>query len=423
MHRALLFPILFLIASCCSEPETVSPYSEQIHALLTQHADEGRFSGAALVSLNGKVILKKGYGFADQDKKIPNTPSTVFSMGSVSKLFTMAAVAKEIDRGALSLEDTLSKFIPDFPQGDRIKVSHLLFHKSGITDLFNDLPWDPGDCAKPISWENLIKKIKAHPLEFKPGSQVDYSNSGYQLLAYLVEKTSKKTFNEYMMEMIFSPAGMKDSFASFDHKSRNIATGYEENQPFPEIHLSHFVGCGHLFTTVEDLYKWVPENSSNLSLNAFSHGCAYGRGYGYRAAFVPMPRFGISIILLSNNLNAPMEILTGRIGTILLKDKVIELPTESLEPFTGEYVARVLNVVEQTADVGIVDDRLTMIIEGATRDPIFFDLHPLSEDTFMAGVQSDLQGIVVKFIKGEKQNAHRMDFDLFGVKFESARLD
>jgi CubicO group peptidase (beta-lactamase class C family) len=142
------------------------------------------FSGAVLVAQKGTIILSKGYGFANYEHDIPNTPQTKFRIASMTKPFTAAAIMRLQEKNLLSVHDLLSKYIPDYPNGDKITLHHLLTHTSGIPNYYKH--WDDvRNCSK---LEDLILAFKSWQSEFEPGSNYAYSNSNYSLLAYIIEK-------------------------------------------------------------------------------------------------------------------------------------------------------------------------------------------------------------------------------------------
>lgn len=433
MKKRLLFShaAILLLMACCSQsakdPTSSLPKSERIDAILAQYAERNEFAGAALISEGNEILVKKGYGLANQDKNIRNTPTTRFSMGSVSKLFTFAAVLLEQERGALNIEDTLAEYIPDYPQGDRIKIFHLMFHMSGIVDVANDLPWDPYEWLEPITIENLIEKFKNHPLEFDPGSRVEYSNSGYVLLAYIVEVSSGQSFKTYVEQNLFTPAGMKHSSAGGDRALPSQAIGYgryEENEPYPEVDPSYFIGSGNLFTTVEDLLLWYKVDYPAKTMNTFAHSAAYGRGYGYRAASVPIPSMDIVIILLSNYINAPMEAMVAEISTVLLADKTIELEAGDIDDYVGRYHAQVFGLVEHDTTVRREKNRLFMAVKsGFLQETRESELYPISSSRFLSKLDDNYEGVILTFHKDENGRAVRMTTDVHGFKFESVRME
>lgn len=220
------------------------------------------FNGSILIAKKGQVLLSKGYGMANYELDVPNTPQTKFHIASISKSFTATAILLLQERGLLNVSDKLTKYISDYPNGDKITIHHLLTHTSGIPDI-NQFP-DYNDKSKfPQTPASLIERFKQSPLNAQPGERYGYSNSNYNLLAFIIEKVSSKGFGDFLRENIFDPLGMKDTA----HDSRatalvkNRASGYVpagvdslENAPYLDWTIK--TGNGSLYSTVGDLYKW-----------------------------------------------------------------------------------------------------------------------------------------------------------------------
>ena len=394
--RRLIFSFVVisgLLGSCIQadtvptpDPATIS----RIDELITGYTEERGFSGSVLIAEKGFVVLNKGYGFADYEREIPNTPHTQFSTGSVTKLFTCAAIRMEADRGALTQDDTLAEYLPDYPRGDEITISQLLNHTSGIVDLFNDLGYDkPFYMDDPITIEELIERFKYEPLEFDPGTKSEYSNSGYALLAYIIEQTSGMSYNEYIEKEIFTPLEMNDSVTDWDKGFSNKALGYyspggRRSTPtkYPEVHHSHLVGAGNLFSTVKDLYLWYQALHGDEAWRPYNCGSHYGRGYGYRSAFIPLLASDVVVIILSNFWNAPLEDMVIKVEEILLEDDLIELDTAVLDSYAGEYHARLSDGRETTIRISRVGNHLIVNDIGSNFLGLF-SLYPISPERFI----------------------------------------
>jgi CubicO group peptidase (beta-lactamase class C family) len=394
------------------DPATIS----RIDELITGYTEEGEFSGSVLIVEKGFVVLNKGYGFADYEREIPNTPHTQFSVQSVTKVFTCAAIRMEADRGALTQDDTLAKYIPDYPRGDEITISQLLNHTSGIADLNNDLVYgNPIYMADPITIEELIERFKYEPLEFDPDTQYDYSNSGYVLLAYIIEQASGISYNEYIEKEIFTPIEMSDSVVDWDKAFSNLALGYYNPEgsstptKYPEVHHSHLVGTGNLFSTVEDMYLWYQALHGNDAWTPYDCGSAFGRGNGYRAAFIPIHGLDIVVIMLSNFWDAPLDRMVVDVEEILLEDDLIELDAAVLESYTGEYHALFPDGSETTIVISRVGEYLT-VSDIDSNLLGFFSLYPLSPDHFIMKSGS-LYGPLLDFRRDDSDKISQMIID------------
>ncbi|GJM30286.1 MAG: hypothetical protein DHS20C17_29210 [Cyclobacteriaceae bacterium] len=217
---------------------------------------------AVLIARDGEVLYEKGFGFANLKKNIMITPETEFRIGSVTKQFTAVAILKLQQEGKLSIDDKLSKFIPDYPRGDEVSIHHLLTHTSGIKSYTDKINFENKEVTKPIaSVEAHIESFKNDPYNFDPGETWSYNNSGYFLLGYIIEQVSGQSYHAYLNQAFFQPLGMKNT--GFHHKgislkNEAIGYGYKDGKAeiAPDWEMSWAGGAGALYSTVGDLYKW-----------------------------------------------------------------------------------------------------------------------------------------------------------------------
>ncbi len=217
---------------------------------------------AVAVIRDGRIIFQKGYGLASLEHRVPVTPKTVFNVGSISKQFTAAAVMLLADEGKLSLDDDIRKHLPDFPDYKQsITVRHLLHHISGIRDyealmVPANMPYDRN--YTPDELYSFI--IRQRALNFAPGAEFSYSNSGYVLLARIVKTVSGKSLGEFCRERVFRPLGMENTrfYEKMHEVIPNRATGYDRDGDGYIAGLLdiYTVGASNLCTTLEDLARW-----------------------------------------------------------------------------------------------------------------------------------------------------------------------
>jgi CubicO group peptidase (beta-lactamase class C family) len=213
------------------------------------------FSGAALVALGDEIIFNKGYGMADKEKRIPNTAATAFSTGSITKQFTAAAILKLEMQGKLNIEDQISKYLDGVPEDKKaITLHHLLTHTSGVVST--------GGVGLKPDRDAAVRETLAAPLNFAPGTRFLYSNEGYGLLAAIIEKVSGKSYEEYLRDNLFGPAGMNHTgYRLTDWSKATVArwyTGEMDNgspleRPYPNWAL---MGSGGILSTTEDMFLW-----------------------------------------------------------------------------------------------------------------------------------------------------------------------
>ena len=219
---------------------------------------------AAAVSLNGEVVFEKAFGLADLEHNVPNTTQTIFESGSVAKQFTAAAIVLLQQDGKLSLEDPVRKYIPELPDyGSPLTIRHLLNHTAGLRDWGTVLGLTGAGRGDRVINQDLALDVITHQraLDFTPGSEYSYSNSGYNLAAIIVERVSKQKFPAFVEERLFKPVGMKNSSWRDDYQrivpgrahaySRQGNGPWRLNMPFMNVY-----GNGGMLTTVGDWMKW-----------------------------------------------------------------------------------------------------------------------------------------------------------------------
>jgi CubicO group peptidase (beta-lactamase class C family) len=253
--------LALLLASSCFAQDKISNESATRMEQIVQSYVPGKFMGTVLVAQDGKIVLDKGYGFANVEWDIPNTPTTKFRLGSLTKQFTAASILLLEERGKLKIEDPVKKYMADAPAAwDKITIFHVLTHTSGIPSFTGFADYDSRQ-AQVITPEKLVEWFRDKPLEFEPGTKWNYSNSGYVLLGYLIEKISGQSYSDFVQQNIFMPLGMKDS--GYDSNSAIIAhraAGYTPGKNGPVnagfVHMSIPFSAGALYSTTEDLLRW-----------------------------------------------------------------------------------------------------------------------------------------------------------------------
>ena len=234
--------------------------AEKADQYLSTWAKQGRFSGAVLIAKGDKILLRKGYGMANYELNVPNSPEMVFRIGSITKSFTALSVLQLEEKGLLKVSDPVAKYVPEMPQGwNEITIHELLCHRSGIPDFASAKAYS--EFGNPRHVENALKEYADKPLVNKPGEVFRYSNSGYILLGRVIEKVSGKTYEEYLNENILKPAGM--THTAVDHAADVVqerASGYRFDG---ETVVNAAYGdpawpaaAGALRSTVDDMYRF-----------------------------------------------------------------------------------------------------------------------------------------------------------------------
>ncbi|MFB9077537.1 serine hydrolase [Flavobacterium procerum] len=263
MKKSIKLIALSLFVFVSTSLATAQDKAQQIEQLLSKYNEYVQFNGSALVAENGKVIFKKGFGSANMEWNIPNQPDTKFRLGSISKQFTALLIVKLAEEGKLKLDVPIRTYLPDYPKenGDKITIHHLLTHTSGIPNYTNAPNFFKDKARNPYTPEAFVKTFSALALEFTPGEKFNYSNSGYFLLGYIIEKVTGKTYEQNLQEVIFTPLKMVNS--GYDHSDvilKNRAAGYEKqgkkivNAAYIDMSIPY--AAGSLYSTVEDLFLW-----------------------------------------------------------------------------------------------------------------------------------------------------------------------
>jgi CubicO group peptidase (beta-lactamase class C family) len=314
---------------------------------------------------DGAFIYRRGYGSANLELGVPITTKTVFDIGSTSKQFTAASIVLLAQQGKLALDDDIRKYVPEMPTYSRpVTIRHLLHHTSGIRDYLTLMSLRGVATEDLTDDEDALSIItKQKEINFSPGDEHLYSNSGYFLLSVIVKRASGKTLREFARENIFEPLGMHDTHFHDDHTMivRGRATGYapKEGGGF-QIDMSDFeqTGDGAVMTTVEDLFRWDQnfyrpvvggqamvnqlQATGTLSggkaltyafglsvsqyrgLPAVSHGGAWA---GYRAELLRFPGENLSVICLCNLGNSNPGMLSRKVAEIYLAGKLGPAPS------------------------------------------------------------------------------------------------
>jgi CubicO group peptidase (beta-lactamase class C family) len=339
--KAVLTCVLILL-SVGSLASSSNP-SFEIDAMLSSLTKAGKFSGAVLVARDGKILLRKGYGFANLEKRILFTPETPHHVASISKMFTAMTVLKLRDQNSLKLETSICTYLEQCPKiWGSITVQNLLRHTSGIPDYEEKLGLYSKAYLKFMTRNDATEKIsreaRKDKLEFKPGTRFKYSNTGYVLLSSIIEKVAGTPFNQAIQKLVLEPADLKNT-GMFEAGMRGISSGYTKNwKPIPKLALTPPAGDAALVSTLDDLYRWSVLMDARENLEVFNPGLGgYGYGWfidtrfgrrryihtgelpGYRTVFIKYPSEKLTVILFSNQDQSPMENLTREISKLLLE--------------------------------------------------------------------------------------------------------
>ena len=410
------------------------------------------FSGTILLAHKGKPIVAKGYGLANAEWDIPNTTRTKFRLGSITKQFTSMAVLQLEQQGKLKVQDPICQHLTPCPDSWKaITIHHLLTHTSGIPSYTNS-PSYVTTMMVPKTVEQMVAGFRDLPLEFEPGAQYKYNNSGYFLLGVLIEKITGHPYERVLREQIFTPLGMKDS--GYDTSGRILpmrAAGYSRqgseivNAPF--LDMVQPFSAGALYSTVEDLLKWdqalytdelLPAAARSAMFTPFKGDYAYGWSVptpspqtfgrkqvahggginGFSTMIIRVTDDNITSIVLSNVQQAPssriardlLAILLGQPYRVAVARTVAAVDPRVYDAYVGRYQLAPTFILTVTRE----GDRLMTQATGQAKLEVF----PESDTKFFLKVVDaqitfvrDERGTVTHLILhqgGKDQKAVRM---------------
>ncbi len=393
----------------------------------------GRFNGVVLIRDREELLLHKAYNMGadstmdpDLTPTLPVTLHSQFDLRSIAKLFAKVAVLEMEREGLLGLEDPISKYIPDFPRGDEITITHLMDHRSGL----------PRELDEPntleLTAEEIVDLAKLAPLEFEPGKDQRYSNVGFQLLYYLIGKVSGQPFREVLKERYFDPLQMKGTGSNFMPELRipdHYAYGHFQNNADRLVAITGFLKdetqMGNFHSTAGDMDRYLNSLdsvsvSSLLKEGSLGHA---GGTKGKRAYVFRDFTKGYSIVFLSNYDGIPFERLVADLEAIV-EGRPVEMPGKVnrsaivLDPgvlrrYVGTY--DFVDAGHLVIDIRLERDTLWVYQEGENNGPLF----PESETVFFGDPTSEESFEFVRDSNGLYYSL--MDFQ--GVRWTGIPLD
>ncbi|WP_228422155.1 serine hydrolase domain-containing protein [Chryseobacterium aurantiacum] len=359
----MLIP-LFILGGTINAQVHTKKYEKKIDSLiLTGFGNKNEPGGVFMVTQKGKSLYRKAFGKANLELDVNMTPDNVFQIGSMTKQFTAVAILMLEQQGKLHVNDPVSKYIKDYPNGDKITIHHLLTHTSGIRD-FTKMKSLPSIAQKEMEPKAIVDFFKNEPADFAPGEKFDYNNSGYVMLGHIIEIVSGDTYENFIQKNIFDKTGMSKSYYASDRKIiPQRAYGYhKKEQGFVNKTMISFsipFSAGSLMSTVDDMLKWQQALNKNILLkpeevqkafqsyklnngDEFTYGYGWhlkkingtpdrehgGNIFGFKSMGVYIPDEDIYVIGLSNcDCHSPTDI-TRNIAQITLE----ELKTSAKKP-------------------------------------------------------------------------------------------
>ena len=394
---------LFLVSAALTAFSQVTP--QRLEEQAQAYYDAGMFQGTAVVAQDGKVLFSKGFGMANMEWSIPNTPDTRFRLGSITKQFTAMAVLLLEQQGKLKTTDAVCGFVDACPEAWKaITIHHLLTHTAGLPN-FTSFPEYSKTMALASPPAESLKRFRDKPLDFAPGSKMNYSNSGYVLLGYIIEKATGGTYEAYLRANVLAPLGMNDT--GYDWNSTVIArraSGYEsdgkvvKNASLIDMSIPH--AAGSMYSTTLDLVKWdsalragkllSPESYKKYFtpvLNNYAYGwnvkttdgvevVSHGGGInGFATMNLRVPAMNLVVVTLSNALPSQagklaQDLLSLELGKDAEKPAKlteVKVPVTVLKKYVGEYELAPTFILTITLE----GDQLITQATGQQKIPIF----------------------------------------------------
>jgi CubicO group peptidase (beta-lactamase class C family) len=433
----LAFLSLLLSAQVSAQSENTVPGKteaeilQKIDQLIEPYNNSNTPGGVIMVMREGAVVFEKAFGMANLQHEIPFTLETKTNIGSTSKQFTAFAIALLRQQGQLDLTDDIRNYLPELPDlGHTVTLAHLISHTSGYRELFNTLMMSGMDISDQIRRSEVIPLVQRQPeLQNVPGEVWNYNNTGYILLAMVVEKVTGEPFDKWMMANVFVPLNMKNTIVRMDPRQiiKNSAQGYvkDEQESYREVmDLYTSTGAGGIYTTTGDLSKWIGNyltpvlgdksiveqmttpyilNSGEKTnygmglitdklngLERFQHG---GADIAHRSHFYVFPTIGGAVVFLSNNAQISQDIPL-KVAELFFDDVMdeksndgfnydqvyTEFKPENFDDFTGRFALEVAPdfIMEYTREG-------SQFFAQATGQPRF-EIFPGSDSTFFLKV-------------------------------------
>lgn len=471
MKNVLVLLSIILTFSCSTTKTDKNNLGDRIDKYMQGKVEFSNFSGAILVARNDSIILQKGYGLADREWGIANTTDTKFHIASNTKQFTAICILQLAEQGKLSLDDKLSKYFKGFEYGDTVTIHMLLTHSSGIQDYYN---FETFNNLKPlsVSKDSMVALFERQLFDFLPGTDINYSNSGYFLLGLIIEKVSGQSYENYIKQHVFKIAGMENTgIDKYDTILPKRAKGYVMSETgvvnaFDENYrIGTQFAVGSIYSTVEDIYKFDRALYGNSILNEASkkkmfypygysikqktdtsshqyidplwnhlgYGCwidtflthkrifTRGHNFGFKSTIFRFVDDNICIVVLQNNEELPDRVaeplsamMFGNDVIIPYKHEPYKINSEKLKKYTGRWVGNINNE-KWIIDIVIKDNKLYRRIEGAPD----LEIIPESETKFF---YSDGQDKVFDFTQNGTNEITQCWFVINGMKYRLDRM-
>jgi CubicO group peptidase (beta-lactamase class C family) len=426
------------------DPKAVA---EKCTAYMDARMKISKFSGSLLVARNGEILFEHGYGLANVEHNVPNTPKTKFRLASVSKQFVATGIMILEHEGKLKVEDTLQKHLSDCPKAwADVTIAQLLSHTSGVPENLRPALFQ-GKWPMPVGSNHVYDIVKDKALDFKPGDKWSYSNTGYDLLGLIIEKITGKQYGDFLKERIFDPLGMLDTGVDsrplvLKNRAYNYGLQKGEYVIAQYIDMSAVYAAGSIYSTVEDLLKWdnalytekiLPQKSWEKMWTPVKNGYGFGWAItqregkkmiahngglpGCTTTVEHHPETKLFVTVLCNLEGSPMGKVCKDISAIALGEpfdmpvehKEIKADPKTMDAYLGEYELKpkMILTISKTGD--------SLYAQATNQGK--FQLYPEADGKFFARVDE----IIITFVKDDKGQVNEMNFHQNGRDTKAKR--
>ena len=454
--RSFVVLALFCLVATGHAFSQAAPTAEQINAKADEFMNASvrvnHFTGTVLIARDGQPIISKGYGMADYELNVANSPQTVFRLGSITKQFTAMAIMMLQERGKLSVADPICKYLEKCPAAwQPVTIRNLLTHTSGVPNYTDTPDFFEKEATAPYTSAGLVDVFRDKPLRFAPGEKYEYSNSGYHLLGLIIEKTSGAPYARFLSENIFKPLGMKstgydDSRALVPNRARGYIQTGDSFVNASYLNMAIPYAAGALYSTTEDLLRWdqalyterlvsrksldemfVPFRDAGPGIG-YAYGWNVGKRFdrqmtahggginGFSTHIIRFPTDHVTVIVLANSENARSSgiannlaaIVFGAKYTIPVERKTITLSSATLDKYVGQYELAPNFIMTITNENGSLMAQATG--QGKTElfaesENVFFPKVVEATFTFVKDAQGQVTGLVLR--QGGRDNPAR----------------
>ena len=257
--RIWLFSLLIIASHQVFSQDKV----QKIDELIQKYFEMGQFNGAVLVAEDGKVIFSKGFGYSDMENKIPVKTDTKFRLASVTKQFTATLIMQLVENGKINLDGKLIEYLPYYRKdvGERITIRQILSHTAGLSNYTNSKSFMEEQINTKVNPKDFVLKYCSDDLIFEPGTNWEYSNSGYFILGLVIEEITGKPYEDVLRENILEPlqmtnSGIENSGKTYDNYAKGYQNFFGDIKLSKPIEMSIPYAAGSMYSTIEDMFKW-----------------------------------------------------------------------------------------------------------------------------------------------------------------------